>query len=178
MSPKIEPIHFDPTTDGVKFSVFCDKGLSRAIEWQMKARQDVWNAGFWPDKKTEEAARQCAEIFGEELGLPATFIPGDSIWLLVKYDDDGVRSACEAIADEFGCEFDWPKLNTRKLLTFGDLVEIAKAGKGKVVHLPPTKWQLFKLWSGCAWGAFMILVIPLIGVALLIWHIIEYFTEE
>ena len=178
MRPEIEPIHFDPATDGVKFSIFCDKGLARAIRQQMNVRPNVWNVGLWPDEKTEKVARQCAEIFGEELDLPAAFVPADSIWLLVKYDDDGVQLACEVMMDEFGCEIDWQKLNSRKLLTFGDMVAIAKSGRGKVVHPPPTKWQLLKLWSGCAWSAFIVLVIPLIGVALLIWHIIRYFTEE
>ena len=134
--------------------------------------------GFWPDEKIEKIARQCAEIFGEELGLPATFIPGDSIWLLVKYDDDGVQSACKAIADEFGCEFDWPKLNTRKLLTFGDLVEIAKAGKGKIIHPPLTKLQQCKSCLGCGWGCFVLMLIPLCGVILLICRIVTYCTEE
>lgn len=178
MCPEIEPIHFDPATDGVKFSIFCDKGLSRAIKQQMESRQNVWEVGLWPDVETEKVARRCAEIFGEELGLPAAFVPEDSIWLLVKDYDDGVQFACEVIADEFGCEFDWPKLNARKLLTFGDLVEIAKAGKGKVIHPPPTKLQQCKSCLGCGWGCFMLMLIPLSGVILLICRIVTYCTEE
>lgn len=178
MSPEIEPIHFDLATDAVKFSLLGGSGLSRAIRQQLKSRQNVWGIGLWQDEDTEKVARQCAEIFGEELGLPAVFIPDDSIWLLIKYDDDGVQLACEVMMDEFGCEIDWQKLNGRKLLTFGDMVAIAKTGKGKVVQPPPAKWQLFKLWSGCAWSVFIALVIPLIGVALLIWHVIRYFMGE
>lgn len=178
MNREIDPIHFDPATDGVKFSLMGDKGLARAIKQQMENRQDVWNAGFWPDEKTEKIARQCAEIFGEALGLPAAFIPKDSIWLLVKYDGDGVQSACESIADEFGCEFDWPKLNARKLLTFGDLVEIAKGGTGKVIHPPPTKLQRCKSCLSFGWGCFVLMLIPLSGVILLICRIVRYCIKE
>jgi len=177
MDSVFEPIHFDPANDGVKFSMMGDGGLSQAIEKQMKARQGVWKSDLWPDEKTEKVAKKCAEIFGEELGLPATFVPGDSIWLLVKYDDDGVEFACEALQDEFGCKINFQELNKRKLLTFGDMVEIAKTGTGKVIHPPPTKFQACKAWAGCAWGLFMLLGIPLIGVALLVWHIVRYFTE-
>lgn len=178
MNREIDPIHFDPATDGVKFSLMGDKGLARVIKQQMENRQDVWNAGFWPDEKTEKIARQCAEIFGEALGLPAAFIPKDSIWLLVKYDGESVQFASEVMMEEFGCEVDWRELNNRKLLTFGDMVAIAKNGKGKVDRSPPKKFQQNMSWIGCALGKFLIVGIPLIGVGLIIWCIIRHFMKD
>ena len=65
-----------------------DWEVGRQIKQKMSKRGIVWEIGLWPDAETEKVARQCAEIFEEQFGLPnSSLIPDDSVMVLQTRGD-------------------------------------------------------------------------------------------
>lgn len=121
-----------------------DWEVGRQIKQKMSKRGNVWEIGLWPDAETEKVARQCAEIFEEEFGLPnSSLIPDDSVMVL-QTRGDGL-DACEAVValeDAFGCVIDGEKLGKIREngdVFFKDVVAavLEMRGTKPVKHPPP-----------------------------------------
>ena len=89
-----------------------DWEADRQIKARLTERGNVWEIGLWPDAEMEKVARQCAEIFEEQFGLPnSSLVPDDSVMVLQTWGDG--LDACEAVValeDAFGCVIDGEKL--------------------------------------------------------------------
>ena len=60
-----------------------DWEAGRQIKARLTERGNVWGIGLWPDAETEKVARQCAEIFEKQFGLPnSSLVPDDSVMVL------------------------------------------------------------------------------------------------
>ena len=67
---------------------FTNSVLAWRLKQQLKSRPNVWGIGLWPDAETEKVARQCAEIFEEQFGLPnSSLVPDDSVMVLETWGD-------------------------------------------------------------------------------------------
>ena len=121
-----------------------DWEAGRQIKKRLTERGNVWGIGLWPDAETEKVARQCAEIFEEEFGLPnSSLIPDDSVMVL-QTRGDGL-DACEAVValeDAFGCVINGEKLGKIREngdVFFKDVVAAVLETRGTkpVKHPPP-----------------------------------------
>ena len=121
-----------------------DWEAGRQIKARLTERGNVWGIGLWPDAETEKVARQCAEIFEEEFGLPnSSLIPDDSVMVLqTRGDGLDAYEAVVALEDTFGCVIDGEKLGKIREngdVFFKDVVAAVLETRGTkpVKHPPP-----------------------------------------
>lgn len=120
-----------------------DREAGQQIEKRLTERGNVWGIGLWPDAETEKVARQCAEIFEEQFGLPnSSLIPDDSVMVLqTRGDGLDACEAVEALEDAFGCVIDGEKLGKIREngdVFFKDVVAAVLETRGtKSVKYPP-----------------------------------------
>ena len=155
MSDKVESIQWTPLVFNSAdwdlvlehpfwHSFHYDWEVGRQIKQKMSKRGNVWGIGLWPDAETEKVARQCAEIFEEQFGLPnSSLIPDDSVIVLQTWGDGlDACEAVEALEDAFGCVIDGEKLG--KIRESGDVffkdvvaAVLETRGTKPVKHPPP-----------------------------------------
>ena len=155
MSDKVESIQWTPLVFNSAdwdlvlehpfwHSFHYDWEVGRQIKQKMSKRGNVWGIGLWPDTETEKVARQCAEIFEEQFGLPnSSLVPDDSVMVLQTWGDG--LDACEAVValeDAFGCVIDGEKLGKIREngdVFFKDVVAAVLETRGTkpVKHPPP-----------------------------------------
>lgn len=184
MSAKVESIHWPPLVFNsadwelvrnhpIQYSAYYDWEAERQIKKRLTERGDVWGIGLWPDAETEKVARQCAEIFEEEFGLPnSSLIPDDSVMVL-QTRGDGL-DACEAVValeDAFGCVIDGEKLGKIREngdVFFKDVVAAVLETRGtKSVKHPPPEPGSSKSRGGACMGCVILLLIacwPVIAI--------------
>ena len=121
-----------------------DWEVGRQIKKRLTERGNVWGIGLWPDAETEKVARQCAEIFEEQFGLPnSSLIPHDSVMVLQTWGDGlDACEAVEALEDACGCVIDGEKLGKIREtgdVFFKDVVATVWETRGTkpVKHPPP-----------------------------------------
>lgn len=153
-----------------------DWEAGRQIKARLTDRGNVWGIGLWPDAETEKVARQCAEIFEEQFGLPnSSLVPDDSVMVLQTWGDG--LDACEAVValeDAFGCVIDGEKLGKIREngdVFFKDVVAAVLETRGtKPVKHPPPEPGLPKPKGIAGLGYLVLLLIAVwpVGVVVLL----------
>ena len=149
MSKELEPLVFNSAdwelvrNHPIQHSAYYDWEAERQIKKRLTERGNVWGIGLWPDAETEKVARQCAEIFEEQFGLPnSSLIPDDSVMVLqTRGDGLDACEAVEALEDAFGCVIDGEELGKIREngdVFFKDVVAAVLETRGtKPVKYPP-----------------------------------------
>ena len=142
-----------------------DWEAGRQIKARLTERGNVWGIGLWPDAETEKVARQCAEIFEEEFGLPnSSLVPDDSVMVLqTRGDGLDACEAVEALEDAFGCVIDGEKLGKIREngdVFFKDVVAAVLETRGtKPVKHPPPEPGISKSRDGACMGCVILFLI-------------------
>lgn len=187
MSAKVESIHWPPLVFNsadwelvrnhpIQYSAYYDWEAERQIKKRLTERGNVWGIGLWPDAETEKVARQCAEIFEEEFGLPnSSLIPDDSVMVLqTRGDGLDACEAVEALEDAFGCVIDGENLGKIREdgdVFFKDVVAAVLETRGtKPVKHPPPEPGLPKSKGIAGLGYLVLLLIAVwpVGVVVLL----------
>ena len=153
-----------------------DREAGRQIKKRLTERGNVWGIGLWPDAETEKVARQCAEIFEEQFGLPnSSLVPDDSVMVLETWGDGlDACEAVEALEDAFGCVIDGEKLGKIREngdVFFKDVVAAVLETRGtKPVKHPPPEPGLPKPKGIAGLGYLVLLLIAVwpVGVVVLL----------
>ena len=196
MSDKVESIQWTPLvfnsadwdlvqTQPFWHSFHYDWEVGLQIKKRLTERGNVWGIGLWPDAETEKVARQCAEIFEEEFGLPnSSLIPDDSVMVLqTRGDGLDACEAVEALEDAFGCVIDGENLGKIREdgdVFFKDVVAAVLETRGtKPVKHPPPEPGLPKPKGIAGLGYLVLLLIAVwpVGVVVLLGVVVSLLVD-